>query len=102
MKTNIDISSKKIQELKARKLSHVIYPPDVAPNDFVVFRYIKEKMSEICSRFVDELIARIRAAFEAIPTEISRSANRQWITRLNYVMRNDRDYCHMSGLLFLL
>jgi hypothetical protein len=52
-----------------RQASHPPYSPDLAPSDFFLFGYVKEKLMGHCAETPSELLVYIRFILAEIPRE---------------------------------
>lgn len=74
------------------ELPHPIYSPDLSPNDFWLYSYIKNKLKGRIHNSPEELLDSIREIVENIDKLTWKSVMDLWITRLELVIRSDGDY----------
>ena len=73
-------------------LRHPPYSPDIAPSDFFLFGYIKEKLKNCHYGSTDRLMTAIYNIIDGIPPELIANVMRNWISRLHMVIESDGDY----------
>jgi histone-lysine N-methyltransferase SETMAR len=74
--------TEKVASLRLALALHPPYSLDLAPSDFFLFGYLKEKMVGIDFGSPRELIDEIQSTFEAIPRHILDEAFKSWLRRL--------------------
>jgi histone-lysine N-methyltransferase SETMAR len=89
---NSKVSVNTLARTKAKRFPHPPYSPDLAPSDFFLFGYIKEKMSGVSSISEQDVIDRIKGIFNEIPKEVLISVYIEWIHRLKWVIKNGGEY----------
>ena len=82
----------KLDELHFERLPQPPYSPDVSPNDFFLYGYIKEKLkgSHFTSR--EDLISAIVDIIQKIDKSVWISVYKEWMRRLQLVIDNNGDY----------
>lgn len=73
-------------------LPHPPYSPDLAPSDFFLFGYMKEKLEGAKFDSADELIEAIYSIFEEIPQEVLKSVFIELEERLKKCIEANGDY----------
>ena len=70
------------------------YSPDLAPSDFFLFGYTKEKLtgSQFDSR--EDLLEAIISILTDIPRDLLLKVFEEWKHRLNWVIANNGEYYH--------
>jgi hypothetical protein len=61
-----------------RRVPHPAYSPDLTPNDFFLFRYLKTKLAGLVIRGREELISMTWQIFNEIPREKLISVYLSW------------------------
>jgi transposase len=74
--------TEKIASLRLALAPNLPYSPDLAPSDFFLFGYLKEKMVEIDFGSPRELIDWIQSTFEAISRHLLDEIFKSWLRRL--------------------
>lgn len=79
------------------RMPHPPYSPDLAPCDFFLFGYIKTHLvgSEFATK--DDALAKINAILLEIPKETLIATFREWIRRLEEVIKSGGEYCSLRG-----
>ena len=82
----------KLEELHFERLPQPPYSPDISPNDFFLYGYIKEKLkgSHFTSR--EDLISSIVEIIQKIDKSVWSSIYEEWIRRLQMGIDNNGDY----------
>jgi len=75
-----------------RKAPHAPHSPDLAPCDFLLFGYIKEKLKGSEFANGEELLSAINEILAAIPTDKLLSVFHEWMERLEQHIELDGDY----------
>jgi hypothetical protein len=73
-----------IQASKAKRLPHPVSSPDLAPSDFFIFGYLKEKLTAFHCTTRDELKSAIITIFNEIDTETLLAVFNSWLERLEW------------------
>jgi transposase len=68
------------------------YSPDLAPSDFFLFDYVKDRLQEIIFASPEELLAGISEVLDEIPPETLPRVFEHWIERLEWVSQNNGEY----------
>jgi hypothetical protein len=89
---NSRLSSEKIESGKVQRVPHPLYSPDVTPNDFFLFRYLKDKLRGTLFTRSDDLIFAMTQLFSEIPEIVLKNVFTDRITRLSWVMKKDGEY----------
>jgi transposase len=82
----------RIEELHFKRLPHPPYSPDIAPCDFYLFGYLKEKLHGRTFFSDDEVISAVERVLKEIPIEVLCSVMEDWTRRLNQVIELAGDY----------
>jgi histone-lysine N-methyltransferase SETMAR len=82
----------KIQSLGLSQPLHPPYSPDLAPSDFFLFGFIKEKLKGNSFQDTESLIAWVSSVIRAIPKETLFSVFMKWRERLLWVIEHDGEY----------
>ena len=79
------------------RMPHPPYSPDLAPCDFFLFGYIKNRLigSEFTTR--DEALEKINDILNEIPEKTLVGTFREWMRRLEDVIKSGGEYCSLSG-----
>jgi transposase len=89
-------TAKKVEEVLEstglRNASHPPYSPDLAPSDFFLFGYLKEKMKGESFTSNDELLERVIQILNDIPPETLTKVFDEWIDRLQACINANGDY----------
>ena len=92
-KPHLSIKSReKISSLGLSLLKHPPYSPDLAPSDFWLFGFLKEKLKGSSFETREELVCSISKILTQIPKQVIFSVFINWINRLKYVIKNEGDY----------
>jgi hypothetical protein len=73
-------------------LPHPVYAPDVAPSDFFLFGYLKEKLTVFHCTTGDELKSAIFTIFDEIDTETLLAVFNSWSERLKWAIKHSWEY----------
>ena len=68
------------------------YSPDIAPSDFYLFGYIKQKLQGCKFESVDQLLGKVNEILEDISTEVLKKVFLEWERRLRQVIESDGNY----------
>ena len=81
-----------------RRMPHPPYSPDLAPCDFFLFGYVKTHLvgSEFATK--DEALTKINAILMDIPQETLIGTFREWMRRLEEVIKSGGEYCSLRGM----
>lgn len=85
----------KINELGWRKLDHPPYSPDISPNDFFLYGYIKSKLVEYSPSSREELISAIKEICSEIPPKVWENVYMSWLRRLKAVHECGGEYSYI-------
>ena len=93
--------AKKTKEKLAEKniilLPHPAYSPDVAPSDFFLFGYLKDRLQGSQFETSHQLLEAITDIISSIPKETLNSVFEEWMDRLQFVVDNGGEfYCPWS------
>jgi transposase len=80
------------KEKKLFVIPHPPYSPDLAPSDFFLFGYLKERMKGRKSSTPEELLENIKKEIEAIPRATKIRVFDDWIHRLETVIASGGEY----------
>jgi transposase len=83
-----------IQASRAQRLPHPAYSPDLAPSDFFLFGYLKEKLTDFPCATREQLKIAIIEIFSGIDREILLSVFHSWMKRLKWVIKHGGEYYH--------
>jgi hypothetical protein len=81
-----------IQEEDLINIPQPAYSPDIAPSDFFLFGYIKEKLKGTKCETTEELLERIKKILSGITPEMRISVFKEWMERLRRVVDTDGGY----------
>jgi hypothetical protein len=81
---------------RATRLQHQAYSPGLAPSDFFLFGYLKEKLIDFNCRSPEDLKSVITSIFTEIDKETLIAIFLSCIEWLKWVIRNDGRYYHKS------
>jgi transposase len=84
--------TEKVGSLRLALAPHPAYSPDLAPSDFFLFGYLKEKIVGIDFGSPRELIDWIQLTFEAIPGHILHSVFESWLRRVQDCINSEGSY----------
>jgi hypothetical protein len=88
--TNVTIA--KIRELGIYQMPHLPYSPDIAPNDFFLFGYLKSKLQGCSYDSADKFISAITDLMENLQKSLLHRVFDELISRLHFVVESDGDY----------
>jgi hypothetical protein len=77
---------------RATRLQHPAYSPDLAPSDFFLFGYLKEKLTSFDCGSRDDLKSAITSIFSEIDKETLIAVFLSWMKRLRWVIRKKGQY----------
>jgi histone-lysine N-methyltransferase SETMAR len=72
--------------------THPPYSLDLAPSDFFLFGYVKDRLQGIVFVSGEELLAGIREVLGQIPLETLACVLEHWMERLEWVSQNNGEY----------
>jgi hypothetical protein len=75
-----------------RLTTHRPYSPDLAPSDFYLFGYVKDRLQAMVFASRGELLAGIGGVLDEIPPETLPRVFKHWIERLEWVSQNNGEY----------
>lgn len=75
-----------------KKAPHPPYSPDIAPSDFFLFGYVKEKLKGSSFETRYELFAEVQKILNEIPKETLENVFEEWDDRLRMVINTNGDY----------
>jgi len=87
-------TNERANELGFTMLPHPPYSPDLAPSDFFLFGYIKEKLKGVVCKSTKSLMKKINSIIHAIPLDMLSDVMNAWIRRLHTVAGGDGNYIH--------
>jgi hypothetical protein len=79
---------------KIRRIPQPSYSPDIAPSDFFLFGYLKEKLIEYDIPDQERLKLAITHIFSVIGQETLITFFGTWIERLKWVIKHEGEYFH--------
>ena len=85
-------STQTMEYLGLKKVHHPTYSPDIAPSDFFLFGYAKEKLKGIKFNSRDELIQKVIEILNSIPKELLSQVFDEWERRLIQVIDTNGEY----------
>jgi hypothetical protein len=71
---------------------HPLYLPDLAPSDFFLFGYVKERVTGMMFPSYEELLDAIGKMMTDIESETLTAVSEHWMERLEWVSKNNSDY----------
>jgi hypothetical protein len=86
------IVTEQIDSLCLALAPHPQHSPDLAPLDFFIFGYLKEKMIRIDFESPQGLIDWIQLTFEAIPRHVLESVFESWLRRIQDCLKSKGSY----------
>ena len=86
------MTTQKISELHWKKLDQPPYSPDISPNDFFLYGYIKSKLPGYHPLSRYDLFNAIKEICEKIESNIWEDVYRSWLKRLQAVYDSDGEY----------
>ena len=89
---NSKMTTEAIENLGFKRAPHPPYSPDLAPSDFFLFGYTKNKLKGHHFESVDELIDEIKNIFSQISYEKRKDVFKAWIKRCDWVAANGGEY----------
>lgn len=81
-----------LDENKIIRVPHPPYSPDLAPCDYFLFGYIKEKLIGLTFNEPTELLDEVMKIINEIPPNIMNNVFDSWITRCDDVINSDGEY----------
>lgn len=82
----------KMEQLGMIKLPHPAYSPDVSPNDFFLYGYVKNKLKGRIHDNIDDLVKSIMEIIEKIDQSTWKSVMENWKERLLEVINSNGSY----------
>lgn len=73
-------------------LPHPAYSPDIAPSDFYLFGDIKLRLKGVSCESGEEVLEKVEKICKAIPQKILQNVFNEWLTRLDWVVKNGGMY----------
>jgi hypothetical protein len=80
------------EENGLRLAPHPPYSPDLAPSDFFLFDYVKERPKGMVFPSSEELLDAIREVMTGIESETLTALFEHWKERLGWLSKNNGDY----------
>ena len=90
---NSKVSQEKITKIGFLRAPHPAYSPDVAPSDFYLFGYVKNRLERQEFRSPDELLEAVIEIIEQIPKETKIRVFKEWMVRCQKVIDSKGEYC---------
>ena len=87
-----EIVKEKMSELSLTLLPHPAYSPDLAPSDFFLFGYLKNRAKGIDFACEDDVIEWVRDEFQRIPKGTLHRVFEEWIYRLERCIQVNGEY----------
>ena len=81
-------------KLGFKRTPHPPYSPDIAPSDFFLFGYVKEKLKGQVFRTREKLKEKIEEILEDIPRDLKIKVFKEWITRCEWIIEHSGEYYH--------
>ena len=81
-----------LDEHHMKKAPQPPYSPDIAPCDFYLFGYIKDKLKGLNFDSVESLLEKVNEILEEISPNVLKKVFKHWKKRLKAVIENDGDY----------
>jgi hypothetical protein len=95
-----NVTIAKISELRMNQMPHLPSSPEIAPNYFFLFGYLKRKLSGCSYDSADELLSAITYPIENLEKSLFHRVFNEWISHLHLVVDSDRDYIQTSQKTF--
>lgn len=89
---NSKSATESLRMLGFKRAPHPPYSPDLAPSDFYLFGYIKEKLKGCFFDTIEELKAKIILILEEISEEKRKEVFLSWIKRCDWVASHEGSY----------
>ena len=89
---NSKSATESLRMLGFKRAPHPPYSPDLAPSDFYLFGYIKEKLKGCFFDTIEELKAKIILILEEISEAKRNEVFLSWIKRCDYVASHEGSY----------
>ena len=80
-----------------RHMPHPPYSPDLEPCDFFLFGYIKTKLIGTEFKTKEEALEKINSILMGISRKTRIDTFREWMRRLEEVIKSGGEYCSLSG-----
>jgi transposase len=80
------------EENGLRPAPNPLYSPDLAPSDFFLFGYVKERLKGTVFPSYEELLDAIGEVVTGIESETLTAVFEHWMERLEWVSKNNGDY----------
>lgn len=74
------------------RVPHPLYSPDLAPSDYFLFGYLKEKLAGLSFTSPEELFDAITEILHEIPSDIMNKVFESWIKRCDEIINNNGEY----------
>jgi hypothetical protein len=71
---------------------HPLYSPGLAPSDFFLFGYVKERLKGIVFPSYEELLDAIGEVVTGIESETLTAVFEHWMERLEWMSKNNGEY----------
>ena len=85
----------KIDSLGWKKLEHPPYSPDISPNDFFLYGYVKSQLPYYHPKSSYELLEAITEICSKIKESIWVKVYNSWLERLKSVYESNGEYCYI-------
>lgn len=83
-----------MEQLHIERLPRAAYSPDISPNDFFLYEYIKNKLKGRAFKSRKALIDAIVEIIQRIDKNVWISVYDEWILRFHEVIDNNGEYTH--------
>jgi histone-lysine N-methyltransferase SETMAR len=90
---NTKLVSGSLDLLGFKRLDHPPYSPDLAPCDFFLFGYVKERLNGCSFESADELFQAVEEVIRGIPPEMLAAVFDEWLSRLATCRDSGGEYC---------
>jgi hypothetical protein len=86
------VAKARVSQMPIHLAPHATYSPDLAPSDFFLFGYLKEKILGFEFELPEALLPWINAAFKRIPRDTLEEVFECWIIRVEKCLEYRGDY----------
>jgi len=93
---NSKVSVQALKEVKAQRVMHPPYSPDLSPCDFFLFGALKEKLAGMSFSSSEDLVSKIREIFSDFSKETLQLVYMNWSKRLKWVIEHGGEYYESS------
>lgn len=89
---NSKMTMSKISELNMERLDHPPFSPDLSPNDFFLYGFVKDQLKGTQHRTGEELLNSITEIMNKIDKNTWKKVYENWIERLKMVIEREGNY----------